>query len=136
MQDLKEQLNELWAGSIEDINFDFLRGLIKLKISVVENNNTYRYEILFQEVSAHYYLKNNGDSRFIFHEVEEGDYLELSSIDYFESGVGKITINSQSDEWVDEYYSSANFVLEIWNSILFVEAKSITINGRKYDNLI
>lgn len=136
MQDLKKQLNKLWAGSIERINFDFLRGSISLKVKVIENNNTNFYEVFFHEVSSHYYLRNNGDSRFIFYELEDGDYLELTSIDYYESGIGNIAIKSHSDEWVNEYHSSANFALEIWSSMLFIEAKSIIINDVKYDNLI
>lgn len=136
MQALKFQLNKLWAGIIEKIDFDLQNETINIDIKVIENGNVNDFEVIFNGVSSHYFIKNNGSNRFSYFEVEDEDYLELTSIDYFESGVGDITIKSLSNDWVDEYFSSANFVLEIWSSILFIEAKTIKLNGVIYDNLI
>ncbi|MNI70865.1 hypothetical protein D3C73_1267020 [compost metagenome] len=91
------------------------------------------YEVIFHEVSAHYFIRKNGEDRMNNFQVEEGDYLELTSIDYFDTGIGDITIKSKGDNWVNQYFSSANFVLEIWSSLLFIEAKKISINGVIFD---
>ncbi len=41
-------------------------------------------------------------------------------------------MKSLTEDWVKHYYSNANFVLEIWSSILFIEAKSVAINERVF----
>ncbi|GAB1154441.1 hypothetical protein YWY31_04660 [Paenibacillus illinoisensis] len=133
MDELKMQLNQLWSGIIKNINFDLLNGELSLEIKVIENGMISNFDIIFQEVSAHYFIRNNGESRLTTFLVEQGDYLELSSIDYFSNGIGEITIHSKGNEWVNQYFSSANFVLEIWSSILFIEAKKMIINGITYN---
>ncbi|OQM47397.1 hypothetical protein B6A27_00960, partial [Anoxybacillus sp. UARK-01] len=60
------------------------------------------------------------------------DYTELTSIDYYQNGIGKIHISSAKEIWVGEYFSSANFVLEFWEALLFIEAKSIVINEEEF----
>jgi hypothetical protein len=136
VKDLQLQLNNLWAGIIKKIDFDILNGRITLSVEVIEDGNVNDFEVNFIDVSSHYYLKNNGSNRFSFYEVEDGDYLELTSVDYYSSGIGDIIINSLTNEWVCEYFSKANFVIEIWSSILFIEAKAIKINSVTYENLI
>lgn len=135
MKDLQFQLNNLWAGIIKKIDFDLLNGSIKLSVEVIEDGNVKVFEVIFIDVSSHYFLKNSRCNRFSFYEIEDGDYLELTSIDYFDSGVGDININSLTNKWVSEYYSKANFVIEIWSSILFIESRAIKINAVLYDNL-
>ncbi|MNK81798.1 hypothetical protein D3C87_1015530 [compost metagenome] len=133
MNGLKMQLNELWAGTIESLNVDLLKGTIALRIKVVKNEIVSNYELTFYEVSAHYFIKNSGESRLKDFQFDEGDYLELTSIDYFAMGIGDITIRSKTNNWVNQYFSSANFALEIWSSMFFIEAKKVAINGAVFD---
>lgn len=133
MNELKLQLNKLWAGTIENLKIDLLNSSIALKIRVIENGVLSNFEVIFYEISAHYFIKDSGENRLENIQVEEGDYLELTSIDYFETGIGDITIRSMTNNWVNQYFSSANFALEIWSSMLFIEAKKIAINGVVFD---
>ena len=57
-------------------------------------------------------------------------------MEYYQSGIGDILINSNLYEWAGEYYSKANFLLEIWSSVLFIEARAIKINDVMYENLL
>ena len=91
------------------------------------------YELTFIEVSAHYFIKNSGENRRNDFQYDEGDDLELTSIDYFAKGIGNIAIKSKTNRWVNQYFSSANFALEIWSSMLFIEAKKVTIIGVVFD---
>ncbi|MGG4472368.1 YxiG family protein, partial [Heyndrickxia faecalis] len=59
-------------------------------------------------------------------------YLELTSIDFYMGGIGEIKPSSIKEDWVNQYYSNANFALEIWDALLLIEANSIIINGNKY----
>ena len=129
---LQMKLNELWAGIIENFEFNFLKHAITLKIKTIDNGIEKKYNVVFGEVASHFFLENKGQERLNLVLYDEGDYLELTSIDYYEGGVGNIIVKS-SHNWAEQYYSSANFILEIWNSMLFVEARVITINGEVFE---
>ena len=87
------------------------------------------YELTFIEVSAHYFIKNSGENRRNDFQYDEGD--DLTSIDYFAKGIGNVAIKSKTNRWVNQYFSSANFALEIWSSMLFIE--KVAINGVVFD---
>ena len=130
---LKKDLNQLWAGVMENITFDPLKNNIILQVKVIENAKEENFKVEFDGVSAFYWVRNNGNKRFNLPLPDEGDFLELTSIDYFGGGIGEILIESASYEWAKQYFSSANFALEIWSSMLFIEAKSITINDKLFE---
>jgi hypothetical protein len=132
VKELQEQLNSLWAGVVEQLQFDILNHKITFHIKV-NNGIVQKSELIFKEVSAYYFIENSGDERLNLIEPDDGDYLELTSIDYYENGVGLVSIQSSSIDWVEQYYSSANFVLELWSSMLLIEAKSVTINGKAFN---
>lgn len=126
---LKSYLNQLWAGVIEEFEISPLNHTITLTIKSTEYGIEKKFNIVFGEVSAYFFVENNGDKRFNLLSYDEEDYLELTSIEYYEDGVGKVMIESSTSRWTDQYFSSANFVLEIWSSVLFIEANTVGING-------
>lgn len=77
-------------------------------------------------------LNNSRERRFNIYATDPGDYTELTSINYYKDGIGKIAINS-SFSWTEQWYSSANFFMELWSAALFVEAKTIVIDGETFD---
>lgn len=133
---LEDMLNHLWASKITKLEFDLLRNLITINVISEDAGKFNNYNVTFFEVSSYYYTKNNGKSRLTDFSYEEGDYLELTSIDYFEDGIGNITIQAPGKDWVNEYNAAANFALEIWSSLLLIEAKSIRINDSYFQDLI
>ncbi|QNU39023.1 hypothetical protein IC801_07395 [Geobacillus sp. 44B] len=123
-------LNEMWATVVKSFHIDILSHTISLNVKVVDNEKYYK--IVFKGVSSFYFVENSGDSRLNPVDPEDGDYIELTSIDYYKNGIGKIHISLSKEIWVGEYFSSANFVLEFWEALLFIEAKSIVINGEEF----
>jgi|LSQX01.2.fsa_nt_gb hypothetical protein len=132
MSELIKTLNLLWAGTIKRIEFILLKHSILLEIEVVENESVFNFEVIFEGVSSYFYSNNEGDERLQIDSYDEGDYLELTSMHYIEEGIGDISIKSQRESWTKNWYASANFVLEIWSSYLFIEAKSLSVNGTKF----
>ena len=132
VNELTENLNSLWTGIIKRINFDLLKHSIVLELEIIENTKVFNYELIFEEVSSYFFLNNEGNNRIEIYPYEEGDYLELTAIHYIKEGIGDIVIKSQQEEWTRNLYASANFVLEIWSSYLFIEAKSVLVNGKKF----
>ncbi len=128
MERLENLLNSLWANVVEQQSIDIFNHKIMFRTKLIENGSIMRYKVMFEGVSSFYFLENTGDDRFNSHEPEEDDYLELTSIDYHPNGIGLISVQSKTEEWVQKYIANANFSLELWNAMLFIEAKKITIN--------
>lgn len=130
--ELQKKLNELWAGIIEYFQINILKNTISFSIEVIENGQKNKYNLIFNRVSSYYFVHDSGEQRYNILDPEEGDYLELTSIDYYKDGLD-IKMKSLTEEWAKQYYSNANFVLEIWNSMLFIEAKSVAINEKIFE---
>ncbi|WP_315077929.1 hypothetical protein [uncultured Clostridium sp.] len=130
--ELQNKLNELWAGVIELFQINILKNTISFIIKVIEDGQEHKYNVVFNGVSSYYFVHDSGESRYNLFDPEDDDYLELTSIDYYKNGLD-IKMKSFTEEWAKQYYSNTNFVLEIWSSILFIEAKSVTINKETFE---
>lgn len=129
---LQNKLNELWAGIIELLEFDILKNTISFIIKVIEYGEEKKYNVIFNGVSSYYFVHDSGEKRYNLFDPEEGEYLELTSIYYYEN-VLDIKIESLTEKWAKQYSSNANFVLEIWSSMLFIEAKNVIINKKIFE---
>lgn len=131
LNEIQNILNELWAGVINFYKFDILKQTITFNITVNENEKKSKYDIIFNGVSSYHFYEDSEERRLHPLDPDEGYYLELTSIELYKNGIGNITTKSNLG-WTEQYYSNANFVLEIWNSILYIEASSIILNGVEY----
>jgi hypothetical protein len=59
--------------------------------------------------------------------LHKGNKIEIPN------GIGTTSIKSSFESWVNQYFSSANFALELWNSMLLIKARSITINDYEFE---
>jgi hypothetical protein len=132
MTEIQNRLNNLWSGILESYEFNILKHIIKFKITVIENEKKSKYLIIFNGVSSYHFYNNSKEERFNIIETDEEDYLELTSIQFYPNGIGNIRIKSSKERWIEQYYSNVNFVLEMWNSMLFIEANSIVLNDVEY----
>ena len=130
---LKEYLDELWANVIDEMNINVFERTIVFTIRAIDDGMVTNHKIIFEQVSSFYFLENTGDDRYKLFERGEESYLELTSIDFHPKGIGLISIDSKTDDWVKQYISNANFTIEIWDSMLFVETKRVVINNRSFD---
>lgn len=131
--EIQNELNALWAGVIKSYEFDILHHRISLNVVVIENGQNSNHHITFKGVSSYHFYHDSGERRLCYLEPDNDDYLELTSIQYFKNGIGNIYTESSSEKWAKKYYSNANFTLEIWNSMLFIESNKIILNDIEYD---
>ena len=79
-------------------------------------------------MSAFYFAEGNlfGAIARLF--PEEGDWLELTSIGYYEQGIGRIAWNEmpQAGKSTARF---AQFSLEIWHAWLLIEASNVSVGG-------
>jgi len=133
LEQLKAYLDDLWANVIDEMNIDVLNHRIAFTTKAIDNGKLTNYHLTFEEVSSFYFVEGTGEERFNLLEPDKDSYLELTSIEYHPKGIGLISVKSKTEEWVNKYISNSNFSIEIWNSMLFVEAKRLTINGQSFD---
>ena len=130
---LVAKLNNLWETVINKLDIDILRDTISLDITLQDGGEISDHSLIFEKVSSYFYVKGFGGRRFQFYPFEEGEYLELSALYYHDKPIEFVGVVSPTEEWANQCTATANFVLEIWGRILFIEAKEVTIDGTKYD---
>ncbi|RLQ92811.1 hypothetical protein [Planomicrobium sp. Y74] len=131
---VQDQLNSLWGTVITDLQVDLLNDSLFIKLEIHENSRIDFQTLKFIDVSAFYYVKDNLDNRFNFYDREKAYYLELTSINHVENKNYDFQIKSNSDtEWSEHYKTDANIVIEIWDSVIFIEARSIQVGNQVFE---
>lgn len=129
-KDIQSKLDELWGAIILDVQTDLLHDNIKFKMKIIDNKVEEYYDLHFIDVSSYYYVKDSDINRFKFYDREKVEYLELTSIQYQSEFSSDLKMNLQNEEeWSSEYGSNANILIEIWDSILAIEARGFSLNG-------
>lgn len=126
-------LNDLWEGIVEKYVFDVMKHTVSFHLRITEAGVVSHHNLEFQGVVAFYFVTGFEDKRFAhLWEPEEGDVLELTTIRHIDEGVGELTTAELAPNW-QPYPSIPNFALEIWEAMLFLEARSVVVDGTSYE---
>ncbi|AHA09756.1 MULTISPECIES: YxiG family protein [Bacillus] len=124
-------LDDLWGATILETHIDLLNDNIKFTLQVIDNGVIKDYKLVLIEVSSFYYVKDDEKRRFAFYDREKVDYLELTTIYYEDPNLSEVKLSLQNEkEWSSKYSTGVNIIIEIWDSILLVEAKQFSLNGK------
>ncbi len=124
---ISKKLYPFWAAEIVllDVNITKKHRILIdtiLHSSEGDQNNT----IIFEEVVSFYFINNQREWR---HNVGDIEYAEITEIYYLPEedncGFEKILIENSTTD----YSSFANFWIEMYSSVLVIEAKKLIING-------
>lgn len=131
---IQNQLNNLWGTVITDVQVNLLNDTLTIQLEIHEDGRINFQTLKFIDVSAFYYVKDNLENRFNFYDREKVYYLELTTIDHVENKKSDFQIKSTSDkEWSAPYNTDANIVIEIWESVLFIEARRIQLGDLVFE---
>lgn len=131
---MQDQLNNLWGTVITDLQVDLLNDTLTIQLEIHEDGRINFQTLKFIDVSAFYYVKDNLENRFNFYDREKVYYLELTTIDHVKNKNYDFQIKSTSDtEWSEQYKTDANIVIEIWDSVIFIEARSIQVGNQVFE---
>ncbi|MDK2919353.1 MAG: hypothetical protein PWQ37_2086 [Candidatus Petromonas sp.] len=122
-------LHSLNQSSIEKMDINILKDIISMDIKTKQNSPNNKFKVVFEEVFSFYIVNEEGDL------VKKPcfDYTHLNSIGYYKNGVGEfVNIDVSEDELSPEDVSLPNFAVELLNSSMFIEARSIKINDKKF----
>ncbi|MBJ8099126.1 hypothetical protein JDS98_13655 [Bacillus cereus group sp. N11] len=124
-------LDNLWGATVLETHIDLLNDSIKFTLQVIDNGVIKDYKLVLIEVSSFYYVKDDEKRRFAFYDREKVDYLELTTIYYEDPNLSEVKLSLQNEkEWSSKYSTGVNIIIEIWDSILLVEAKQFSLNGK------
>ncbi|MHB1685219.1 MAG: YxiG family protein [Bacilli bacterium] len=127
-------LDNLWAGVVNDYVFDILKRRVIFEVTVFDGDSEKCHRLEFNGVSSFYFVNADGEGRYNIPTLEEGDYVELTSIHYLEEGLGTISAKVTSQDWVGHHFpSNPNLCIEVWSSWLLVEASNIRVNDLSFD---
>lgn len=130
LQELRDEFKNICEVKITEINFDILKNSIRMSLENLYDGNLRSSQLIFENVSSYYFVNNIEHNRSNFVAFEDGDYLELTSIDIVE---GNVIITPKADEkWIEQYKTSANIAIEIWSRVLFIEASKVIIGTKEF----
>ncbi len=126
---LESFLSYLGPSTIEKMNINIPDDVISMDITTHNNISDNKFKLVFEEVFSFYYV--NGDGTLV--KKSHINPTQLNSIAYYKNGVGEFAnMDCSLEELTDEDISLPNFALELLNSSMFIEARSIKINDRKF----
>lgn len=132
MKKLQEGFADLWGSIILETKFNLIQDEITMDLKSIDHGETTYYKLRFCEVSAYYYAKNTVENRYEFYDEDKVEYLEITTIDYENDIIVNLQVPDEK-EWSQDYSSQFNVSLEIWNSILYIEARQVIINDKIYN---
>lgn len=133
-KEIQESLNNLWGTVVKDIQVDLLNDALIFDIEIHGDDRIDLQTLKFIDVSAFYYVKDSLENRFRFYDREKVFYLEMTTIDHLVEKKSDFLIKSASNaEWSGQYKTDANIVIEIWESVLFIEARRIQLGKQVFE---
>lgn len=129
--DIQSILDDLWGAKILDTHINLLNNNIQFILQVIDNGVIKDVKMVFIDVSSFYYVKDDENLRFEFYDRERMDFLELTTIYYQDPNLSEVKFNLQNEkEWSSQYSTGINIIMEIWDSILLVEARKLSLNDK------
>ena len=131
--------SEIEYQTIIDLNIDYLKEAISLKLISVNNDELIKINITFKQVMSYYVYQEPEYETYRLNNFDEESNLLLTESSYFPQGFGKIMIESLNSELkeIETLSSTTNFYFQVNNKdYFFIEANSLSINGIEYRNLI
>jgi hypothetical protein len=126
--EIAQAIAPLWASFIERIEFDILNLRMSLHLVAYESNTIEKHSMIFDGVSSFFFVNGEGESRF---NTEQWENAELSEIHYFDPPQDSIK-HTSNKAGTPQFMAEPRFYLEIWSSVLMIEAKVITVDGTSY----
>ena len=128
-KNLKEQLDKLWATTINSYEFDILSNSITFEIESLWSGKVEHYTVRFLKVNTWYFVKGCAEFRKEINDPEPWECLEISTIDIVDNV--KMVIDDELNI-LERYNSEVNVCIEIWSSLLLIEAEAIEVDGVTY----
>jgi hypothetical protein len=119
---LRDKLDIFWGSVITDFYVDYSKHYVKLKIIRYVGGNEFHHEIMFSNLFSFAWIDENNSV--------EWRYSELTSIHILEENDAEIRFDG---ERLNGLVSRPKILIEIWNSVLLIQAGKMIIDGEEFD---
>ncbi len=122
-------LSQMESLAINKMNINMRKDTITLKLKTLQEKRD-DIDITFEGVSAFYYIDENKQVHYDW----DLKATNINSITYYSDGIGEFAAIEVIDgiETGPFAVSYPNFVLEMMDKTLFIEAQSVKINDKKF----
>ncbi|PWK15997.1 YxiG family protein [Tumebacillus permanentifrigoris] len=132
-KELEIMLASVRASIITSFSVDLLNNCVMFTVHTYHSEVDYvENTIVFGGVASYFFSAGKDNARRDLYPPDIDDIREMSSIYFYENGIGSIGFVDITDEWakrwVRYYGSNVNFLVEMTDSVLFIEANRIRIN--------
>jgi hypothetical protein len=131
MNIIQNKLNEIFETKITFYKFDLLNNKITMDLEKIENGIITNHKLELEKISTAYFINNTSNKRKNIFEPEEDDYLELTSLNILEKSV-LFRIESDIEQWLNNYCGMGNLILEIWSNIIILEVQIIRLDEKEF----
>ncbi|WNC14271.1 hypothetical protein [Brevibacillus brevis] len=125
MSKFEDMIGMLWGCRVYDYNVDMLQHRIYLDVVRNYDGTEEKFEVVFKNVLSFVWINDCGETRKI---LSEWEFLDLVSFDT----VSDTAIRIIGDEFASQYCATPNICIEIWNSILLIEAEKVSIGNQEF----
>ena len=128
---IQDRLNELWAGYIEEFNYDMFSHTITLELYMYDEVIS-QATIVFQDVYSH--LFHDPDSSKDKKTPYLSERIELTSIEYVPNAMDFKTISKYAPNATNlNLKGDFNIFIELWNASLYLKANKLKINDEVFE---
>ncbi|WP_139905467.1 YxiG family protein [Clostridium thermarum] len=126
---INKLLESLWGTIIEEFDINMKEHYIKLVIKSCENNIETSFIVIFKDVTAYSWVNSSFEQGKDRSDIEQWTFMDLTSITYNPNA----KLNVEGSLLNKKIFAKPNFLLEIWNTMLLIEANKLIINDNVYD---
>lgn len=126
---INKLLEPLWGTIIEEFGINMKEHYIKLVIKSCENNIVTSFIVIFKDVTAYSWVNSSFEQGKDRSDIEQWTFMDLTSITYTPNA----KLNVEGSLLNKKIFAKPNFLLEIWNTVLLIEANKLIINDNVYD---
>ena len=137
---LETALANLEAGTIEALDFDVLRQTITFRVHQLWFGVHEQHVAIFEDVASFYMILGSDSKRYDWllkrPATSKTAIGEWTSAYFYPDGVGTVRIHAKPGSWesgwVVRYNTHPNFVVEMGDQQILIEARLVRIDGKTF----
>ena len=139
--DLVTELANLESGTINAVDIDVLHQTITFHVQTRWGPEPEPHVAIFEDVASFYMILGSDAKRYEWLRkrpvTEKKGIGEWTSAGYYPESVGTVKIHAKPGSWesgwVIRYSTHPNFVVEMGDQQMLIEARSVRIDGRSFE---
>ena len=135
MKEVNKVLGSLMGSIIKSLDFNLEKCQIVFSLDAHMTEDIIQHSVVFDKVSVFYFINGDTHSRKDCKIIGEGDYVNGYLEFTYAETIDEVNIVPKSEHSAAQFMNSlgkANIFVEIWSTLLLIEAEVVVIDGIEY----